>query len=213
MMPEEKRMVLPSGRESTTSWVPINPEAPERLSTMKFCPMLFWNAFESSRAWISVPPPGGYGTTMRTDRSGHCWAWACMALASETAATAATAQASSLMSSSPRRVITSRSACRVASYLFLVHSCAPKRSYSSVGPDIRQLYHLGVLRDFALQERSQLLGAAGDGVQGLVRHERPYLRRIERLADLGIQLVHDSCRRALGIEHRVPVVGLETGID
>ena len=54
--------------------MPISPEAPLRLSTMKFCPMLFWNWPAKIRPWISVPPPGGYGMIMRTDFCGHCWA-------------------------------------------------------------------------------------------------------------------------------------------
>src|ERR671919_281232 len=37
----------------------MSPLAPVRLSTRKFCPMLFWNAVDKSRAWMSVPPPGG----------------------------------------------------------------------------------------------------------------------------------------------------------
>src|SRR5688572_9697288 len=74
MLPDVNRMVLPSGGASTVSCVAINPLAPVRLSMMKFCPMLFWNATESTRAWMSVPPPGGNGTRMRTDLSGHCCA-------------------------------------------------------------------------------------------------------------------------------------------
>src|SRR5262245_12288934 len=41
MLPEVKRMVLPSGGDSTAIWVAIRPEAPVRLSIRKFCPMLF----------------------------------------------------------------------------------------------------------------------------------------------------------------------------
>jgi hypothetical protein len=41
---------------------------------MKFCPVLLWKTCVSSRAWMSVPPPGGKGTRIRTVFSGHCWA-------------------------------------------------------------------------------------------------------------------------------------------
>src|SRR5262245_23237653 len=103
MLPEVKRMVLPSGGESTASWLAINPLAPVRLSTMKFWPVLFWKATVSRRAWISVPPPGGNGTRMRTVLSGHCWAMACGGPTNHTADSAASAQACVLMESSSRR--------------------------------------------------------------------------------------------------------------
>lgn len=78
----------------------INPEAPVRLSTMKFCPMSFWNATDSSRAWISVPPPGGNGTRIRTGLPGYCWAIACIGFTAQIAATAASARASFLIQTS-----------------------------------------------------------------------------------------------------------------
>src|SRR5436190_13628880 len=74
MLADVKRIVLPSGGASTVSCAAMMPLAPVRLSTMKFCPMLFWNAELKSRAWMSVPPPGGKGTSMRTVLSGHCCA-------------------------------------------------------------------------------------------------------------------------------------------
>ena len=74
MLPDVNRIVLPSGGESTTAWAAIRPAAPVRLSMMKVCPVLFRNAADSRRAWMSVPPPGGNGTKIRTGLSGHCCA-------------------------------------------------------------------------------------------------------------------------------------------
>jgi hypothetical protein len=67
----------------------MRPEAPVRFSMMKFCPVLFWKAVESRRAWISVPPPGGNGTRMRTGLVGHCCAMDAIGTANATAARAA----------------------------------------------------------------------------------------------------------------------------
>ena len=52
--------------------------------------MRFWNSVESKRACISVPPPGGKGTKIRTFLSGHCCATDSAGKANPVATTAAT---------------------------------------------------------------------------------------------------------------------------
>src|SRR5688572_14321839 len=45
--------------------------APGRLSTTTCCPQLSVNFCPKSRASVSLPPPGGYGTMSRTGRAGY----------------------------------------------------------------------------------------------------------------------------------------------
>src|SRR5690349_6186273 len=50
---------------------PIEPPAPERLSTMNCCPNSCASFAVSTRAMMSVLPPGANGTATRTGLSGH----------------------------------------------------------------------------------------------------------------------------------------------
>src|SRR5262245_33620755 len=47
------------------------PPAPPRFSTMNCWPRLSVSFCASGRAIVSLPPPGGYGTTMRTGLAGY----------------------------------------------------------------------------------------------------------------------------------------------
>ena len=62
--------VYPSGDARAAISIAIWPDAPERLSTMICWPspsVIFWPI---TRAEMSVPPPGGKGTSMRIGRVG-----------------------------------------------------------------------------------------------------------------------------------------------
>jgi len=50
--------------------MPIMLPAPALFSTKNCCPNALEKCCPSTRATMSVPPPGGEGTTMRTGRAG-----------------------------------------------------------------------------------------------------------------------------------------------
>ena len=62
--------VLPSGAASATTWAPIMPSAPARLSTMKVLPVWVVSCWAMMRATMSGDPPAANGTITRTGLSG-----------------------------------------------------------------------------------------------------------------------------------------------
>jgi len=62
--------VWPSGCELTTSWMPMMPLAPGRLSTTTCCPRRSESLAETMRPMTSVLPPAGSPMTMRIGRIG-----------------------------------------------------------------------------------------------------------------------------------------------
>src|SRR5258706_1392631 len=71
---EVKRIEYPSGADRATASAPIMPFAPPRFSTTTACPSACVIVGAISRARMSVPFPGGNGTTIFTGREGHCCA-------------------------------------------------------------------------------------------------------------------------------------------
>src|SRR5262249_25960119 len=64
-------MVYPSGALVVTAPIPTLPPAPGRFSTTKDWPNMSFRRSARMRVSTSVEPPAGYGTTMRTGRSGQ----------------------------------------------------------------------------------------------------------------------------------------------
>src|SRR3989442_1342047 len=62
----------PSGADFRTTSVPVMPFAPARFSTKTFWPQASASFCASCRLMMSVPPPGAYGTTIRTGFAGNC---------------------------------------------------------------------------------------------------------------------------------------------
>ncbi len=62
----ENKSVYPSAALCATACEPIVPPAPGRFSTTTFCPNFSPSFCESARARMSVAPPAGKGTIMRT---------------------------------------------------------------------------------------------------------------------------------------------------
>src|SRR5688572_27806545 len=58
--------------------------APGRFSTTNGCPRRSDSLAANRRASVSLPPPGGYGTIMRTGFTGYDWAAACKANSNRT---------------------------------------------------------------------------------------------------------------------------------
>src|SRR5262245_50201411 len=72
--PDGKNSVYPSGAARAASAAPTPPPAPPRFS-ITTCWFQIWVSFSpSSRAEMSVAPPGGNGTMKRTGFCGHPWA-------------------------------------------------------------------------------------------------------------------------------------------
>src|SRR5882672_11293948 len=65
----------PSGGDLTITSVPMMPFAPGRFSTSTCWPHVSCMRAASARLMMSVPPPGVYGTMMRTGLDGN-WAFA-----------------------------------------------------------------------------------------------------------------------------------------
>ena len=63
--------MYPSGAALATASVPITPPAPARFSTTTVWPSAGCSFSAITRAMMSVVPPGGNGTTIRTGRFGH----------------------------------------------------------------------------------------------------------------------------------------------
>src|SRR5690606_15519674 len=72
-------MVWPSGAARDTYSVPMLAAAPGLFSTVTGCCQILVSCAATSRAVISVDPPGGNGTTMRTAREGKSGAADCVA--------------------------------------------------------------------------------------------------------------------------------------
>jgi hypothetical protein len=69
--PEGNSRVWPSGADFAASSAPMLPPAPARLSMTTVCPQASPSWRPSSRATMSVAPPGENGTMMRTGRLGN----------------------------------------------------------------------------------------------------------------------------------------------
>src|SRR3954469_21409364 len=72
--------VYPSGADFAVSSVPTMPAAPGLFSTTTACPHASCSFCAIIRVPMSVPPPGGKGTTMRMGFDGHACAKAMGAL-------------------------------------------------------------------------------------------------------------------------------------
>src|SRR3954471_17505789 len=77
--------------------------------------------------------------------------------------------------------------------------------------DARGLDHGLPARELRLEESLELAARAGDHVEALRLEARPVVRVLQRPGDGGVQLRGDLSGHALGRDHRLPRIDLESG--
>src|SRR5258706_9449190 len=173
--------VWPSAGERATTSVPMMVLPPGRFSTTTVCPRPFARCTASTRLVMSAVPPGGNGTTMRSDFDGKvCACAAPMATAIETAA-------------------------KIRAFIEWFPDCSSIQLRPALLDELRALGEVGK------HELTKFLGRASDGFRPVRHDALAHIRPIEDSQEVVVKPRDDGRGQARRPDHAVPADELESG--